>query len=109
LSGPAEGVAAGHPQLAAVGPHQRGHGADEGGLAGAVGPQHGHDLSALAHGVAPVHRLDLAEAPGEALGLDDRCAHVPVSLKPEWNVLFLTVAERTAPFKHFLDRNAPFT
>ena len=99
-SGRADGVDAGHPQLAAVGAHQRGHRADERGLAGAVGPQDGHDLAALGHEVEPGQRLDLAEALGEAPGLDDRCAHRPSS-KTEWIALFQILAEQSIPFKVF--------
>jgi ABC-2 type transport system ATP-binding protein len=58
-------------QRPAVGPDERGDGADEGGLAGAVGPQQGHDLAAVGDEVEPGQRLDLAEALGEAAGLDD--------------------------------------
>ena len=45
--------------------------ADEGGLAGAVGPEDGEDLAPLGVEVEPVEGVDLAEVLGEADGLDD--------------------------------------
>ena len=70
--GSARSVDAGDPQLAAVGPQQRGDGADERGLAGAVGPEQGGDVAGLGDEVEAVEGVDVAEVLGEAVGLDDR-------------------------------------
>ena len=56
---------------AAVGPHQGGDGADEGGLAGAVRAEQGDDLAGLGDEIEPGEGLDAPEALGEAAGLDD--------------------------------------
>jgi hypothetical protein len=69
--GPPGDVDAVDAQRPAVGPDERGDRADERGLAGAVGAEHGDHLAAVGDHVQPREGLDLAEALGEAAGLDD--------------------------------------
>ena len=63
-------VVARHPGPARRGPQQGGEHADEGGLAGAVGPEEPEDLALLHHEVDAGDRGQVAEAADEALRLD---------------------------------------
>jgi hypothetical protein len=85
----ADGVDAADPELATVGDGEGGDRADEGGLAGAVGAEHRDDLAAVGDEVEAGKGLDLAEALGEASGLDDRGAHG--GLLSKWNGLLCSV------------------
>ena len=68
----AQRVDPGDLQAPRVRAQQGGHCPDEGGLAGAVGPQQGHDSAVLGHQVQPGQGLGAAETLGEAAGLKAR-------------------------------------
>jgi hypothetical protein len=66
-------VVAQHPRDAGVGPQQGGQDPDDGGLAGAVGPEQAVD-HAGGHGqVDPVDRLGFAEGLDQARHFDGQC------------------------------------
>jgi hypothetical protein len=69
-AGLGRGVDARHPKHALVGTQQGGDRAHEGGLAGAVRSQEGGHPPRLGHQVEPVQGPHVAEALGEAYGLD---------------------------------------
>ena len=71
--GLAQGVDAVDVQRPRVRAQQRGHRPDERGLARSVRPQQGHHAARADDEVQPGQRLGLAEAFGEAAGLEDRC------------------------------------
>ena len=80
-------------ERAAVGRDERGHHADERGLAGAVGTEDGHRLSGGQGEGQPGEGLDLPELLGEAVGLDER---VHARLLP-WVVLLAESVPRRSP------------